>query len=83
MNTAICPIRAQHISRTALAELLGTAGPAYEALGAGVTQALDCLAHSREFYDLPQAIQPELDAFAMHLHQALAALERAERASGL
>lgn len=83
MNTAICPIRAQHISRTTLAELLSDQGLSYENLGAGVKESLECLAHSREFYDLPQAIQPELDAFAMHLHQALAALERAKRQAGL
>lgn len=77
--TAISAISAQHISRTTLAQLLSADGPSYEALGAGVKAALDCLAHSREFYDLPAAIQPELDSFALHLHQALAALERAER----
>lgn len=79
MNTAICQISAQHISRTTLAELLGSDGPTYEALGSGVKAALDCLAHSREFYELPQAIQTDLDAFALHLHQALAALARAEQ----
>lgn len=83
MTTAIRPYSAQHISRATLSELLGTHGPAYEALGAGVLAALDCLEQSRAFYSLPQAIQPELDSFAIHLHQALLALKRAEQAAGL
>lgn len=82
MNTAIYPLTAQHISRASLAQLLSADGPTYEALGAGVKAALDCLAHSREFYELPAAVQPDLDSFALHLHQALAALERAQQAAG-
>lgn len=82
MNTATLPISAQQISRATLAELLGSDGPAYEALGAGVTAALDCLINARQFYALPQGLEPELHQFALHLHEALAALERAKRQVG-
>ena len=82
MNTAILTVSAQQISRATLAELLGSDGPAYEALGAGVTAALDCLINARQFYALPQAVEPELHQFALHLHEALAALERAKRQVG-
>lgn len=82
MNTAILPISAQHISRATLAELLGNDGPAYEALGAGVNAALDCLINARQFYALPQELEPELHQFAVHLHEALASLERAKRQVG-
>jgi hypothetical protein len=82
MNTAICPVSAQHISRATLLDLLGTEGLTYEQLGAGVKASLDCLAHSREFYDLPAAIQGELHQFAVHLHEALALLERTKRQVG-
>lgn len=82
MTTAIAPISAQQISRATLAELLGSDGPAYEALGAGVTAALDCLINARQFYALPQAVEPELHLFALHLHEALVALERAKRQVG-
>ena len=82
MNTAILPISAQRISRATLAELLGSDGPAYEALGAGVNQALDCLVNARQFYALPEELGPELQEFALHLHQAMAALERAKRQVG-
>lgn len=82
MNTATLPISAQQISRATLAELLGSDGPAYEALGAGVTAALDCLINARQFYALPQGLESELHQFALHLHEALAALERAKRQVG-
>jgi hypothetical protein len=82
MNTAICPVSAQHISRATLAELLGNDGPAYEALGAGVSAALECLTIARQFYALPQELEPELHQFAVHLHEALASLERAKRQVG-
>lgn len=82
MTTAIAPISAQQISRATLAELLGSDGPAYEALGAGVTAALDCLTTAREFYDLPAELQPELHQFALHLNEALAVLKRAKRQVG-
>jgi hypothetical protein len=82
MNTAILTVSAQQISRATLAELLGSDGPAYEALGAGVTAALDCLINARQFYALPQGLEPELHQFALHLHEALAALERAKRQVG-
>jgi len=82
MNTATLPITAQQISRATLAELLGSSGPAYEALGAGAAAALDCLRTSREFYALPPELEPDLHAFALHLHEALEALERAKRQVG-
>ena len=76
--TATSQIRQQHISRTNLNELLSSEGLSYEALGAGVREALDCLADAREFYALPQALQPYLDRYALNLRLALSALDEAK-----
>lgn len=78
--TAISTIRRQQISRCNLQHLLGDEGPAYEALGSGVQQALDCLTEAREFYELPQGLQPFLDRYALQLRLALTVLDEAKQA---
>lgn len=78
MNTAIPTLdAAAPISQRTLLELLGTEAPTYEALGSGPQQALQCLSDAQDFYALPEALQPELEAFALHLQLALLALKRA------
>lgn len=78
MNTALPTLdTAAAISQRTLLELLSCDGPAYEALGSGPQQALDALSDAQAFYALPEALQPELEAFALHLQLALLALKRA------
>lgn len=77
MDTAFYPIEAQQMSSATLAELLGTSGASYEAFGAGVAEALDCLQHSRRFYDLPPQLDRHLRRFELSLLDALHALEQA------
>jgi len=79
--TAISAIKNQSISAQDLAELLSAEGLAYEALGAGVSEAMECLAHAREFYALPAWLEPGLGRFAGHLEQALQELSELQSAA--
>jgi len=81
--TAISAIRNQSISPQDLAELLGAEGLAYEALGAGVSEALRCLSDAREFYALPECLEPGLERFAGHLEQALEVLRELQSAANV
>ena len=78
MTTTFSTLDRQQISGAALQELLGSQGPAYEAIGAGVQQALTCLADAEAYYDLPPELGPELKRFATHCQQALNALADAQ-----
>lgn len=78
--TAISELHHQHINSTTLQELLSAEGLTYEALGAGPKQALECLEDARDFYSLPQVLQPFLDRYALHLRLALNVLEEAKAA---
>ena len=81
--TAISAIRNQSISAHDLAELLSAQGLAYEALGAGVSEAMDCLSHAKEFYALPAWLEPGLDRFAGHLERALQELRELQSAANV
>lgn len=81
--TAISAIRNQSISAHDLAELLSAKGLAYEALGAGVSEAMDCLAHAKEFYALPAWLDPGLKRFSGHLEQALEVLRELQSAANV
>ena len=74
MTTAFCALTGQPISASTMTDLLGQEGLAYEALGAGVRDAIKCLSDAREFYALPEALGPGLSRFEGHLEQALAVL---------
>jgi len=71
--TAISAIKSQPISPKTLVDLLGQdAGD--EQLGTGVAVALADLDWCREFYALPEWVEPGLERFAAHLNEALAVL---------
>lgn len=77
--TTFSTLTEQRISSQTLHELLGTEGPAYEAIGSGITQALACIQDARDFYALPSELDLPLDRLTLQLRQALITLQEAKQ----